>query len=113
MYAGFMEWFCILLVAGIIIVFLFIRIISLENRVAFLEQVTRSLEFSKPKSSLSDEIPEDLKPPILETEEPTVSNTATYHYDHSPSATGSGKIETPMHLSQAPEQTPEPQPEKN
>ncbi|SVA99456.1 uncharacterized protein METZ01_LOCUS152310, partial [marine metagenome] len=35
-----MEWICLLLVAGIIIVFLFIRINSLENRIKSQEGKT-------------------------------------------------------------------------
>ena len=115
-----MEWFClllvVLLVAGTIIVVLFSRINSLENRIQTQEGRTFAHEKLPPVGSLP-EIPEELKPPVLEAGEPTVSKTPQYQKDHTPSSVepAAGKVGTPIHLpelSQLPEQTPEPQPEK-
>ena len=117
MYSKHMEWFCILLVvllvAGIIIVVLFSRINSLENRIQSQEGRTIAPEDLPPVISSTHEIPEEAKPPVLETEGPTVSKTPQYQKGYTPSATGpaAGKSGSPTHLPQLPEQTPETQPE--
>ncbi|SVD28069.1 uncharacterized protein METZ01_LOCUS380923, partial [marine metagenome] len=115
-----MEWFClllvVLLVAGTIIVVLFSRINSLENRMQTQEGRTHAHEKSPPAGSLP-EIPEELKPPVLETGEPVVSKPLHYPTDPAPSAAepAAGTVGTPIHLPQLPqlpEQTPKPQPVK-
>ena len=117
MYSLFMEWVCLLLVASIIIVFLFIRINSLENRIKSQEEKTLARENFPPVVSSTPEIQEELKPPVLEVGEPTVSKTPQYQKDHTPSSIepAADKVGTPIHLpelSPLPEQTPGPQPEK-
>ncbi|MCH2379674.1 MAG: hypothetical protein MK236_09670, partial [Pedosphaera sp.] len=77
MYVQRMEWFClllvVLLVAGTIIGVLFSRINSLENRIQTQEGRTFALENLPPGISSLPEIPEELKPPVLETGEPVVN----------------------------------------
>ena len=116
-----MAWFClllvVLLVAGTIIVVLFSRINSLENRIQTQEGRTFALENLPPGISSLPEIPEELKPPVLETGEPVVNKPLHYPTDPAPPATepAAGTVGTPIHLPQLPqlpEQTPEPQPVK-
>ena len=116
-----MAWFClllvVLLVAGTIIVVLFSRINSLENRIQTQEGRTFALENLPPGISSLPEIPEELKPPVLETGEPVVNQPPHYPTDPAPPATepAAGTVGTPIHLPQLPqlpEQTVEPQPEK-
>ena len=112
-----MEWICLLLVVGIIIVFLFSRINSLENRMQSLEGRSFARENLPPVISSLPEIPEELNPPVLETGEPVVSKPLHYPTDPAPSAAepAAGTVGTPIHLPalpKIPEQTVEPQPEK-
>ena len=82
MYVQRMEWFClllvVLLVAGTIIVVLFSRINSLENRIQTQEGRTFARENLPPVISSLPEIPEELNPPVLETGEPVVSKPLHY-----------------------------------
>ena len=95
-----MEWFClllvVLLVAGTIIVVLFSRINSLENRIQTQEARTFAHEKLPPVDSLP-EIPEELKPPVLETGEPVVSKPLHYPTDPAPSAAEPAAERDPRH----------------
>ena len=140
MYSGCMEWVCVfllvLLAAGIIIVILFNRISSLENRIQSQENLADSIDAQMvelgnapvrgsndtldklpPVISSVTEILEETKPPVLETGKSVGDKPLHHPKDPKPSAArpGAGTVGTPIHLPELPqlsEQTPEPQPEK-